>query len=91
VAQAGNFPPVFPVALLLPGAGGDGSEGFVLTGTDAGDFAGTSFGPAGDVNADGIGDLVVGARGAAPGGREDAGNTYVLFGRTRAAPAPSAR
>ncbi|MGH2543064.1 MAG: calcium-binding protein, partial [Ardenticatenaceae bacterium] len=34
----------------------------------------------GDLNADGFTDLAVGARQADPGGRENAGETYVLFG-----------
>ena len=32
IASAEPFPAVFPLASLLPGAGGDGSAGFVLNG-----------------------------------------------------------
>jgi hypothetical protein len=39
-AQAGNFPAVFPLATLLPGAGGNGSAGFVLNGINAVDDRG---------------------------------------------------
>ena len=37
---------------------------------------------AGDVNGDGIGDVIVGAWRADPGGRVNAGTSYVVFGRT---------
>jgi hypothetical protein len=51
---------------------------------DDGDVGDLTVGPAGDVNGDGIDDLVVGAAGADPGGRTDAGKAYVVYGR----PAP---
>ena len=35
---------------------------------------------AGDVNGDGIGDVIIGARSADPGNRTSAGETYVVFG-----------
>ena len=82
-AQVGKFPAVFSLASLLPGAG-DGSAGFVLSGIDAYDRSGVSAIAAGDVNGDGIGDLVIGAYGAAPGGRYFAGESYVVFGRDTA-------
>jgi hypothetical protein len=84
-AQAGNFPAVFPLASLLPGAGGDGSAGFVLNGIDAYDYSGDPVRAAGDVNGDGLGDLIIGAFHGDPGGRSYAGESYVVFGR---APAP---
>jgi hypothetical protein len=83
-AQTGNFPAVFPLATLLPGGGGDGSVGFVLTGIDPGDGAGLSVSDAGDLNGDGIDDIVIGADDAAPGGRTGAGESYVVFGRDAA-------
>jgi len=66
---------------LLPGAGGDGSAGFVLEGIDAGDRSGEPVSAAGDVNGDGVGDLLIGAYVADPGGRREAGESYVVFGR----------
>jgi hypothetical protein len=75
-----GFPPVFPLALLLPAGGGDGSRGFVLQGIDAYDGSGQAVGSA-DLTGDGISDLIISAPGADPGGRIDAGETYVVFGR----------
>jgi hypothetical protein len=61
----------------------NGTQGFALTGTAAGDQAGVSVSSAGDINADGLDDLLVGAR-AAAGGK---GAAYVVFGRRDAMPA----
>ncbi|MEI2578507.1 integrin alpha, partial [Scytonema sp. PRP1] len=41
---------------------------------------------AGDINSDGINDLIIGARFADPGGRNNAGKSYVVFGKGSAAP-----
>lgn len=57
----------------------DGISGFVLSGSSAGDQAGASVADAGDLNSDGVGDVVVGAPGADPNG-EDSGAAYVFFG-----------
>ena len=61
LALGAAFPPVFPLESLYPAGGGDGSRGFVLTGIDVGDQAGFSVSTAGDVNGDGIADLIIGA------------------------------
>ena len=82
-ASCDPFPAVFPLATLLPAGGGDGSAGFTLFGIDASDDAADTQ-PAGDVNGDGIDDLVVGVPNADPGGRISAGETYVVFGRDTA-------
>ena len=57
----------------------EGSNGFILNGGEQGDRAG-SVGAAGDINGDGIDDLIVGARGADPNGKTYAGESYVVFG-----------
>jgi hypothetical protein len=59
-----------------------GAGGFRIDGVDGGDFSGRSVSGAGDVNGDGLADLIVGADGADPGGDTDAGESYVVFGKT---------
>ncbi|MEZ5983449.1 MAG: Ig-like domain-containing protein [Parvularculaceae bacterium] len=59
----------------------NGSNGFVIAGIDASDNSGRSVSSAGDVNGDGVDDIIVGANGADPGGRNAAGESYVIFGR----------
>ena len=76
-----------PLASLLPPGGGDGSIGFVLTGSDAKDYSGYSVSAAGDVNGDGIDDLIIGAYGADPGRDNHAGESYVVFGSAQGFPA----
>ncbi len=58
----------------------DGSNGFVLNGIDADDRSGFSVSGAGDINGDGIDDLIIGAYGADPNG-SSSGESYVVFGR----------
>jgi hypothetical protein len=80
--RASGFPAAFELRSLLPGAGGDGSKGFVLRGIETNDEAGYSAAGAGDANGDGIDDLIIGAVSADPNGREEAGESYVVFGRS---------
>src|SRR4030095_9736145 len=77
---AGAFPVVLELASL------DGTNGFVIHGVDEGDTSGRSVAAAGDVNGDGMGDLLIGAIGADPSG-VDGGAAYVVFGRTAGFPA----
>jgi len=55
-------------------------QGFILRGDDNGDTAGYNVASAGDVNGDGLADIIVGANGNDQGG-EDAGAAYVVYGR----------
>ncbi|WP_204154528.1 FG-GAP repeat protein [Leptolyngbya sp. CCY15150] len=58
----------------------DGSTGFRLDGVAAGDDSGVSVSGAGDINGDGIDDLIIGADDADPNGGSS-GSSYVVFGR----------
>ena len=58
----------------------DGTNGFVLNGVDEFDYSGYSVSGAGDINGDGIDDLIIGAIIADPNGRNNAGESYVVFG-----------
>ncbi len=79
-------------AARLPGAGAgataaaepvvreiDTARSLTINGINAIDLSGIRQ-DVGDLNLDGLPDLVIGGRQADPGGRTDAGETYVLFG-----------
>ena len=57
------------------------AQGFIIQGDVSGNRAGWSVSNAGDVNGDGIADVIVGARYGDNGG-SFAGEAYVLFGKT---------
>jgi hypothetical protein len=59
----------------------DGVGGFVINAESAGDNNGTSVSNAGDINGDGLADLIIGAHKNDTGGA-DTGRSYVVFGRT---------
>jgi len=60
---------------------GTSQAGFVINGSKARDFSGESVSGGGDVNGDGLADVIVGARYADPSGRTDAGRSYVVLGK----------
>ncbi|MBH8554919.1 cadherin-like domain-containing protein [Nostocaceae cyanobacterium CENA357] len=60
------------------------SNGFLINGINAGDFSGSSVSSAGDINGDGIDDLIIGASRADPNGVTYSGQSYVVYGN----PAP---
>lgn len=70
----------FPAAVSVTDL--DGSNGLVFRGIDAGDLAGRSVSAAGDPNADGIDDIIIGASlASAPG--QFSGEAYVVFGSSQ--------
>lgn len=58
----------------------DGTNGFAMDGEASGDRSGRSVSSAGDINGDGVDDLIIGADGAEPNGIFS-GRTYIVFGR----------
>jgi hypothetical protein len=82
VAQAqALFPAEIDLATL------DGSDGFAINGEASGDRSGYSLSGAGDVNGDGIDDLIIGAYGGDAGGA-NAGRSYLVFGSNDGFPNP---
>ncbi|MEO0423585.1 MAG: integrin alpha [Pseudomonadota bacterium] len=75
------FPATINTATLTPPFGADPSVGFFIDGIASGDLTGIDVANAGDVNNDGVDDLIVGARDASPDDRDRAGRAYVVFGR----------
>ena len=59
-----------------------GTGGFVLNGQSVDDRSGFSVSATGDVNGDGFADLIVGAKYADPAGGNNAGKSYVVFGKS---------
>ena len=61
-----------------------GEDGFAIVGVDEGDHTGAGVAGAGDVNGDGLTDLIIGARYADPDNKDAAGVSFVVFGKTDA-------
>ena len=75
VDTAGNFQSVLTAAQL------DGTNGFRLHGGAANDMVGVAVSRAGDINGDGVEDMLVGALNANQAGTPNAGSTTVVFGK----------
>jgi len=59
----------------------DGSNGFRIDGINSGDWSGFAVSTAGDINGDGLDDIVIGANRADPNAT-NSGESYVVFGQT---------
>ena len=70
----------YDLSALLPANGGDGSGGFVIAGTGAGDQSGQTISAVGDINGDGLDDVLMTAPYADPNGVSNAGSVYLVFG-----------
>ncbi len=57
----------------------NGNNGFAINGINPGDYSGCSVSSAGDINGDGLDDLIIGASLADPNG-DGSGQSYVVFG-----------
>jgi hypothetical protein len=75
----------FPAALNVSDL--DGSNGFTLQSIETFVAFGEGVSSAGDVNGDGIDDVIIGAPMADPNGVADAGQSYVVFGNAGGFPA----
>ncbi|MEG4012330.1 MULTISPECIES: VWD domain-containing protein [unclassified Microcoleus] len=60
-----------------------GNNGFVLNGTEAGNFSGVAVSKTGDINGDKIDDIIVGSFGADPNNVNAAGKSQVIFGNQK--------
>ncbi len=85
LATAATAQVLFPAEIDLETL--DGSNGFVINGEAASDRSGYSLSGAGDVNGDGIADLIIGAYGGDAGG-PNAGRSYLVFGSSNGFPNP---
>ena len=90
LADAGGNADAGQAYLVYGGAGGfsatldlqalDGNNGFTINGIAAFDNTGYSVGRAGDVNGDGLDDIIIGAQGADPNGGFS-GEAYLVYGQ----------
>ena len=82
VQDVNDFAASYNIADVIGGTVADLS-GFAITGIDAEDQSGFSVSGAGDINGDGIDDLIIGAKWADPNGNDQAGESYVVFGSAK--------
>lgn len=69
-----TLPATINLSALAPG------QATVFHGVDGSDQAGTDVAGVGDVNGDGIDDILIGARGASPNGVNLCGQSYIVYG-----------
>lgn len=81
--RADGFGGAFSLSII------NGINGMVLNGVMAGDNSGLSADFAGDVNGDGIDDIIIGAYQADPNGLSGAGSSYVIYGSASFGPQPT--
>mmetsp|Transcript_27875 Transcript_27875/g.30457 ORF Transcript_27875/g.30457 Transcript_27875/m.30457 type:complete len:1314 (+) Transcript_27875:27-3968(+) len=62
------------------------TDGFTIIGAEANDYTGYSLSNAGDINGDGIDDLLIGAYYASRNGKTYNGLAYVIYGSTKTFP-----
>ncbi|RLD10494.1 MAG: hypothetical protein DRI44_05900, partial [Chlamydiae bacterium] len=79
--QSNGFSTVIDVSNL------NGITGFKIVGINKSDSCGLSVSGAGDINNDGIDDIIIGAPRADPLGKSQAGESYIIFGSTNGFPA----
>ncbi len=60
----------------------NGNNGFYINGITSNSTLGSSVNIGGDVNGDGVDDMIIGADNASPNGQDTAGQAYVVFGKT---------
>ena len=77
----------FSLTRLLPANGGDGSLGFAIAGA-AFDNLGSSLAGIGDINGDGLTDLLIGATGLVANGSAT-GGAFIIYGRAQDDPFPA--
>lgn len=66
----------------------NGLNGIVLNGESSGDYSGRAVSHAGDINGDGIDDLIIGAPGVDYDTKYDTGRSYIVFGSASGLPNP---
>lgn len=64
----------------------NGTNGFIIEGFEAESFSGAAVSSAGDINGDGLQDLIIGAFASDSNSLSDSGQTYVVFGSNQPLP-----